>query len=31
MFDDIAFLGSILAAVAVTIALVGYCDRLRRG
>ncbi len=30
MSEDIVFLGSILIAVAVTIALAGYFDRLRR-
>ncbi len=30
MFADIVYLGLIIAAVAVTIALAGYFDRLRR-
>ncbi len=30
MFADIVYLGLIITAVAVTIALAGYFDRLRR-
>ena len=30
MIDDIVYLGLVLAAVAATIALAGYFDRLRR-
>jgi len=30
MFDDIVFLGLVIAAVVATIALAGFFDRLRR-
>jgi hypothetical protein len=30
MFDDIIFLGLVMAAVVATIALAGFFDRLRR-